>query len=237
MLKKVILGLIAVTLVVTAYFTVNKVQKVGDLVDPLTYFDEFKRNTNNLVYKDERINLVEPIMVIENDIYVSYQFANAYVSDIIFYDSAEKVMTLTNAREVVRLYPGKENDIEFNGIKGRYSLEERNDELAEEIKSNMFIFDDIVRLENIAIQGILKEINVKDIAFALKGASKEVAETIFKNQSQRASQALREEIDLLGKVKISQVEEAQQNIVNTIRRLEDMGEINLTRGSDDEFIM
>ena len=116
-------------------------------------------------------------------------------------------------------------------------IEDKNDELAEEIKSNMFIFDDIVRLENIAIQRILKEINVRDIAFALKGASKEVAETIFKNQSQRASQALREEIDLLGKVKISQVEESQQNIVNTIRRLEDMGEINLTRGSDDEFIM
>lgn len=129
MLKKVILGLIAVVLVVTAYFTVNKVQKVGELVDPLTYFDEFKNNTNNLVYKDERINLIEPVMVIDDQIYVSYSFANTYVSDIIFYDSAEKVMTLTNAREVVRLYPGKENEIDFTGIKGKYSLEEKNGEL------------------------------------------------------------------------------------------------------------
>lgn len=116
-------------------------------------------------------------------------------------------------------------------------IEERNDDLAEEIKSNMFIFDDIVRLENSAIQRILKEVNVKDIAFALKGASKDVSNIIFKNQSQRASQALKEEIDLLGKVKISQVEESQQNIVNVIRRLEDIGEISLIRGSDDEFIM
>lgn len=116
-------------------------------------------------------------------------------------------------------------------------IEERNDDLAEEIKANMFIFDDIIRLENSAIQRILKEVNVKDIAFALKGASKDVSNAIFKNQSQRASQALKEEIDLLGKVKITQVEEAQQNIVNIIRRLEDMGEITLTRGADDEFIM
>lgn len=129
MLKKVILGLIAVALVVTAYFTVNKVQKVGELVDPLTYFDEFKNNTNNLVYKDERINLTEPVMVMSDQIYVSYSFANTYVSDIIFYDEIEKVMTLTNAREIVRLYPGKENEIEFAGIKGKYSLEEKDGEL------------------------------------------------------------------------------------------------------------
>ncbi|MDU5020859.1 MAG: FliG C-terminal domain-containing protein, partial [Clostridiales bacterium] len=70
----------------------------------------------------------------------------------------------------------------------------------------------------------------------LKGASSDVSGTIFKNQSQRASQALREEIELLGKVKISQVEEAQQAVVNVVRRLEDTGEITLSRGSEDEFI-
>lgn len=84
-------------------------------------------------------------------------------------------------------------------------IESKNEELAEEIKSNMFIFDDIVRLDNMAIQRILKEVNVKDLAFALKGASPDVSGTIFKNQSQRASQALREEIELLGKIKISPV--------------------------------
>ncbi|WP_147568540.1 flagellar motor switch protein FliG [[Clostridium] dakarense] len=116
-------------------------------------------------------------------------------------------------------------------------IEQKDSILAEEIKSNMFIFDDIVRLDNAAIQRILKEVNVKDIAFALKGSSKDVANVIFRNQSQRASQALKEEIDLLGKVKISQVEESQQTIVNIVRRLEDEGAITLSRGSDDEFIM
>lgn len=116
-------------------------------------------------------------------------------------------------------------------------IEQKDIDLAEEIRSNMFIFDDIVKLDSMAIQRILKEVNVKDIAFALKGSSKEVANVIFKNQSQRAAQALREEIDLLGKIKISQVEESQQVIVNIVRRLEDEGAIILSRGSDDEFIM
>ncbi len=115
-------------------------------------------------------------------------------------------------------------------------IEGRNEELAEEIKANMFVFDDIIRLDNMAIQRILKEVNLKDLAFALKAASQGVADAIYKNQSQRASKALREEIDLLGKVKISQVEEAQQAVVNVVRRLEEIGEITLSRGSDDEFI-
>lgn len=116
-------------------------------------------------------------------------------------------------------------------------IEERNTDLADEIKANMFIFDDIVRLDNAAIQRILKDVNVKDLSFALKGTSKDVANAIFKNQSQRASQALKEEMDLLGKIKISQVEEAQQAIVNIVRKLEDSGEITLNRGSDDEFVI
>ena len=101
----------------------------------------------------------------------------------------------------------------------------------------MFVFDDIVILENSAIQRILKEVNVKDIAYALKGASNDVANAIYSNQSQRAAAALKEEIELLGKTKVSQVEESQQNIVNIIRRLEEAGEITLTRGSDEEFVI
>ena len=116
-------------------------------------------------------------------------------------------------------------------------IEENNAELAEEIKASMFVFDDIVRLEDSAIQRILREVNVKDIAFALKGASSEVANAIYRNQSQRAAAALKEEIELLGRTKVSQVEESQQNIVNIIRRLEEAGEISLTRGSDEEFVI
>ena len=101
----------------------------------------------------------------------------------------------------------------------------------------MFVFDDIVRLEDTAIQRILKEVNVKDIAYALKGAPNDVSNAIYRNQSQRAAAALKEEIELLGKTKVSQVEESQQNIVNIIRKLEEIGEITLTRGSDEEFVL
>lgn len=116
-------------------------------------------------------------------------------------------------------------------------IEERDEELAEEIKANMFVFEDIIRLDNMTIQAILKEVNVKDIAFALKAATEEISNVIYRNQSQRAAQALKEEIELLGKIKISQVEEARQNIVNVVRRLEDQGVITLNRGSDDDFII
>jgi flagellar motor switch protein FliG len=115
-------------------------------------------------------------------------------------------------------------------------IEENDADLAAEVKANMFVFDDIAKLESSVIQRVLKEVNVRDLSLALKGASPDVSEVIFKNQSQRAAQALREEIELLGKTKVSQVEEAQQNIVNVIRRLEDAGEITLSRGSQDEFI-
>lgn len=115
-------------------------------------------------------------------------------------------------------------------------IEERDEAMAEEIKANMFVFDDVIRLDNNAIQKVLKEVNVKDLAFALKGSSKEVEKVILKNQSQRAAQALSEEIAMLGKVKVSQVEEAQQNIVNVVRKLEEAGEITLARSSEDEFI-
>ena len=121
--------MLALALVVVAYVSINRVQKVGDLVDPLTYFDEFKNNTNNLVYLDERIALSEPVCLINNEIYVSYDFTRHYVSDVVFYDEAEKVMTLTNLKEVVRLYPGEENSIHFAGITGDYALEEKDGQL------------------------------------------------------------------------------------------------------------
>lgn len=117
------------------------------------------------------------------------------------------------------------------------SIEERDFTLADQIKANMFVFEDIVKLDNLSIQKILKEVNVKDLAFALKAAGVQVAEVIYRNQSRRAAEALQEEIDLLGPIKISQVEEAQQNIVNVIRKLEEEGVITITRSAEDEFIM
>ncbi|MDF2613262.1 MAG: glycoside hydrolase family 18 [Clostridia bacterium] len=101
MLKKVILGVVALILVAAAIY---RWMPVGTRVDPLVYFDEFKNNDNNLVYEDQRIALKEPVRMVEEVLYVSYEFVRNYISDTVFYDSKEKVLTLTDAREVLRLY-------------------------------------------------------------------------------------------------------------------------------------
>ena len=112
-------------------------------------------------------------------------------------------------------------------------IEERNTLLSEQIKANMFVFEDLVKIDSTGIQRLLKEINVKDIACALKNASAEIQEVIFSNQSKRASDALKEEIEMLGSVKNSKVEDAQQKIVAIVRRLENEGVIEISKGTDD----
>lgn len=116
------------------------------------------------------------------------------------------------------------------------NLEVQNPELAEEIKRRMFVFEDIVMLDDRSLQLVLREIESKDLALALKAASGEVAGKVYKNMSKRASEMLREEIEYMGPVRIRDVEEAQQKIVNVIRRLEESGEIVVSRGKGDEII-
>ncbi len=116
------------------------------------------------------------------------------------------------------------------------NLEVQEPELAEEIKKRMFVFEDIVMLDDRSLQMVLREIETKDLSLALKGVSDEVSNKIFKNMSKRASEMLREEIDFMGPVRIRDVEEAQQKVVNVIRRLEESGEIVISRGKGDEVI-
>lgn len=117
------------------------------------------------------------------------------------------------------------------------SLEEENYELAEKIKSSMFVFEDIITLDDVAIQRILREVENKELALALKGASEEVAEAIYRNQSKRAAASLKEDIEYLGPVRLTDVEKAQQQIVAIIRRLDDAQEIIISRGGEDAFIV
>jgi flagellar motor switch protein FliG len=116
-------------------------------------------------------------------------------------------------------------------------LEARDPELAEEIKSRMFMFEDIVMLENRDLQQVLRQVDAAELAPAMKGVSDEVRDKITANMSERAAQTLVEDIDLLGPVLLRQVEEAQQKIILVIRRLEDAGEIVLRRGADDEYVV
>lgn len=110
-------------------------------------------------------------------------------------------------------------------------------DLAENIRKRMFVFEDVAGLDDRAIQRVIREVESKDWALSLKGSNDIVQEKIFKNMSQRAASMLKEEIDYLGPVRLRDVEEAQQRIVAIIRKLEDAGEIVISRGGEDEIIV
>lgn len=117
------------------------------------------------------------------------------------------------------------------------SLEIQDPELAEEIKKRMFVFEDIVNIDNRSIQRIIRDIENADLQLALKVASEEVREAIFKNMSKRMAETFREEMEFMGPVRLRDVEEAQTRIVATIRRLEEAGEIIIARGGGDDIIV
>ena len=116
-------------------------------------------------------------------------------------------------------------------------LEREDAELAEKIKESMFVFEDIITLDDVSIQRVLREIDTKDLSLALKGCSEEVANSIFKNQSKRAAASLKEDMEFLGPVRLMDVEKAQQKIVGILRRLDEAGEIVLSRGGEDAIIL
>jgi flagellar motor switch protein FliG len=115
-------------------------------------------------------------------------------------------------------------------------LEQVSSELAEQVRAQMFIFEDITTLDDAAIQLVLRNVESNDLALALKGTSQLVREKIMKNLSSRASENLAEEIELLGPKRLSEVEEAQAKVVTEIRALEQAGKIVIARGGDDAFV-
>jgi flagellar motor switch protein FliG len=117
------------------------------------------------------------------------------------------------------------------------ALEIQDPELAEEIKKRMFVFEDIVTLDNRAIQRVIRDVDNEDLLLALKVASEEVKSIIFKNMSTRMAETFKEEMEIMGPVRLRDVEEAQSRIVAVIRRLEEAGEIVIARGGGDDIIV
>ncbi|MGC9669209.1 flagellar motor switch protein FliG [Planosporangium sp. 12N6] len=115
-------------------------------------------------------------------------------------------------------------------------LAARDPELAEEVRSKMFMFEDITSLDDRAVQLVLRQVETGDLATALKGVREDVREKVTRNLSERAAENLVDEIDMLGAVRLRQVEEAQAKIVQVIRTLEESGQIMIRRGDDDEFV-
>ncbi len=117
------------------------------------------------------------------------------------------------------------------------NLEENDPELAEEIKRRLFVFEDISGLDDRSIQRVLREVEMKDLGLALKGATEDLKTKFTKNMSQRAADMLTEDMQYMGPVRVRDVEEAQQKIVNVVRALEDAGEIVIARGGEEELIV
>ena len=117
------------------------------------------------------------------------------------------------------------------------TLEIEEPELADEIRKKMFVFEDILLLDDRAIQRVLHDVDNNDLALALKGSNEQVQQAIFNNLSKRLAAMIKEDMEFMGPVRMKDVEEAQQKIVNIIRKLEDSAEIVISRGGGDEIIV
>ncbi len=117
------------------------------------------------------------------------------------------------------------------------TLEIEEPELADEIRKKMFVFEDILSLDDKSIQRVLREVDNNDLAVALKNANENVQEAIFNNLSKRLATMIQEDMEFMGPVRLKDVEEAQQKIVNIIRKLEDSAEIIIARGGGDEIVV
>ncbi len=116
-------------------------------------------------------------------------------------------------------------------------LEDEDPELAEEIKKRMFVFEDIVLLDDRSIQKVLREVDGQELARALKAVDSEVQDKIYRNMSKRAANLLKEDMDFMGPIRLKDVEESQQKIVGIIRKLEEQGEIVVARAGEDEIVV
>ena len=117
------------------------------------------------------------------------------------------------------------------------TLEIEEPELADEIRKKMFVFEDILLLDDRAIQRVLRDVDNNDLAIALKGSNEQVQNAIFNNMSKRLAVMIKEDMEFMGPVRMKDVEEAQQKIVNIIRKLEDSAEIVISRGGGDEIVI
>jgi flagellar motor switch protein FliG len=116
-------------------------------------------------------------------------------------------------------------------------LEVDNSDLVDEIRRKMFVFEDVIRLDKRAIQRVLKDVENADLTVALKNATEELRNLIFENMSKRLADMIKEDMEYMGPVRVRDVEDAQQKIVNVIRKLQDAGEIVISRGSEDELVV
>lgn len=169
---------------------------------------------------------ISPDVINELEVMLERQFEDVGTGDLSFSGGTKTIAEILNL-------------VEASAEKGiMETMESENPDLASEIKNLMFVFEDIILLDNRSIQRILKEVETKDLAIALKAASDEVKEKIFTNISERVAAMIKEEMEFMGPMRLSDVEAVQQKIVEVIRRLQDEGQIIITgRGGKEELVV
>ena len=148
--------------------------------------------------------------------------------------AADEVSTLGGINAIVPILNNSDRTTERKILD---ELEALDPELADEIRNRMFVFENLVQLDDRAVQKVLRHVDSRTLALALKGTSGDVSQKVFANLSQKAAELLKDDIAVLGPVRIRDVEQAQREIVNVIRQLEDQGDIVVSRGERDEFVV
>ncbi len=194
--------------------------KAGQIVSSLP-----EEVQGDVAYRIANMSNTSPMVIKEIEKVLNSKLSSVVRSDITVIGGVETIVNILNQVD---------RTTEKNITEG---LERVDPELAEKVKQSMFIFEDVITLDDISIQRILREVESKDLALALKGCSDEVAGAIFRNQSKRAAASLKEDMEFLGPVRLMDVEKAQQKIVAVIRRLDDAGEIVISRGGEDAIIV
>lgn len=180
---------------------------------------------SEVAYRIASMNNTSPVVVREIEKVLDSKLSSMVKSDMTVLGGVQTLVDILNQVD---------RTTEKNITEG---LEKENAELAEKIKESMFVFEDIITLDDVSIQRVLKEVETKELALALKGCSEEVSNAIFRNQSKRAAATLKEDMEFLGPVRLMDVEKAQQRIVSVIRRLDEAGEIVISRGGEDAIIV
>lgn len=173
------------------------------------------------------INRASPAVIKKIEATLKDKFFNIGESD-------EESKNIGGVKKLVEILNAVDRTTEKNILN---ELSKTQPELAEDIKANIFVFEDIVTLDRSSIQRVLREVSNEDLALALKGASEEVTSTIFANLSKRAEELIREDMEFMGPVRLKTVEEAQSRIVGVIRRLDDADEIIIGRGDSNSIIV
>ncbi len=180
----------------------------------------------DVAFRIATMEKISPDVINELEVLLERQFEDVGAGDLSFSGGTKTIAEILNLVET-----SAEKSI-------METLESENPDLASEVKNLMFVFEDIILLDNRSIQRILKEVETKDLAIALKAASEEVKGKIFSNISERVAAMIKEEMEFMGPMRLSDVEAVQQKIVEVIRRLQEEGQIIITgRGGKEELVV